>query len=153
MFPLPLFLYTSVYRPCLNTQSTDSVYLKQYSYSLRERDGICPRELFLFDLAEEIRKWNKLGDTIIVMGDFNEDVRSQTMKDWKDKVGLIDMMLDRVEQDGVPLHTYQQGKFPIDTILCTAGVEVYKAGYMPFGEGAGITGHCLWIFRLHHVLG
>ena len=36
-----------------------------------------------------------------------------------------------------PINTYKRGHKPIDTILCTRGIVVEKAGYLPFGEGVG----------------
>ena len=127
----------SVYRPCINTQKIKSIYMKQYSYSLRKREGKCPRELFLNDLTEEIKKWKNMGDSIIIMGDFNQDVRSRKMRDWKEELELEDLLLERVEREGVKLNTYSGGHAPIDSIMCTQGIEVRKAGYLEFGEGVG----------------
>ena len=127
----------SIYRPCLNTHLVSSVYMKQYVYSLREREGKCPRELFLEDLYEEIFKWKNMGDGIVIMGDFNQDVRSSEIQEWKERLGLEDKLLDRVEGEGRKLNTYSGGNVPIDTIMCTQGIEVLKAGYLPFGEGVG----------------
>ena len=46
-------------------------------------------------------------------------------------------MMDNLEEGVKPPSTYQRGSKTIDTILCTGGVIVKKAGYMPFGEGIG----------------
>jgi exonuclease III len=127
----------SIYRPCKSTQRVNSVYMKQYGYSLEKRNGICPREMFLLDLEQEIVNWNELGDSIIIMGDFNQDVRSQELREWSERLGLEDKLLERVETEGTHLNTYMGGHAPIDTILCTNGVEISKAGYLPFGEGVG----------------
>ena len=127
----------SVYRPCWATQRVNSLYMKQYGYSLEKRNGVCPRVLFLQDLEKEIKEWSEIGDSIIVMGDFNQDVRSKTFIEWRDNLGLEDRLIERVEKDGVKLNTYNGGHAPIDSILCTNGVKVIKAGYLPFGEGVG----------------
>ena len=45
-------------------------------------------------------------------------------------------MLDKVGEDAAPC-TYDRGSHPIDSIMCTANIDVRKAGYSPFGDGAG----------------
>ena len=127
----------SIYRPCINTQKINSIYMKQYGYSLKKREGKCPRELFLHDLSEEVMKWKEKGDSIIILGDFNQNVKSNTIKTWKERLGLEDLLIERVERDKVKLNTYSGGHVPIDTIMCTQGVDVKKAGYLEFGEGVG----------------
>jgi len=63
----------SVYRPC-STDNTNSAYMTHYRYSLRYREGKCPRELLLIDLLHDIKCWKEKGDSIIITGDFNEDI-------------------------------------------------------------------------------
>ena len=126
----------SVYRPCYNV-AYNSAYMQQYRYSLKERGGICPRELLLIDLASEIKLWKDAGDSVIILEDFNEDVRSQGFANWKDRIGMRDVLLERIEGEDVVANTHNRGKVPIDTILCTAGIDVKKAGYLPFGDGVG----------------
>ena len=131
----------SVYRPCYSNINYNSTYLQQLRYSLKKRNGVCPRELFILDLEHDIMKWKDGGDSVVVLGDFNEDVRSPVFATWKDRVGLNDVMLDRIgdrvgDEDG-SMATYNRGEAPIDTIFCTAGIEVQSAGYLPFGDGVG----------------
>lgn len=45
------------------------------------------------------------------------------------------MMLENLRDDTEPPNTYYREMKPLDTILCTRGVVVKKAGYLPFGEG------------------
>ena len=63
----------SVYRPWWNNKY-NSTYFQHLSYSVKKREGFCPRELFLKDLQEEILRWKEMGDSVIVLGDFNEDI-------------------------------------------------------------------------------
>ena len=70
------------------------------------------------------------------MGDFNEDVRKDNMEKWRDELGLREVMLDGLGEENAP-STYDKGKSPIDSILCSANIGMVKAGYLPFGEGAG----------------
>jgi len=56
------------------------------------------------------------------------------MEEWKGRLGLHDVVLEKLGGDIEPPNTYQRGHKPIDTILCTRGVVVSKVGYLPFDE-------------------
>ena len=73
----------------------------------------------------------------MVVGDFNEDVQSQAIKEWKNEAGLEDVLMERNMGDKALPPTFIRGVCPIDTIMCTVGVSVRKAGYLSFGEGVG----------------
>ena len=112
----------------------NSAYMQQYRHSLKHSDGRCPRELFMLDLQEEIKQWKELGDSIVVVGGWNDDVRCETIEEWEERLGLHDVMLEKFDDDVEPPNTYQRGRKPIDTMLCTRGVLVSKVGYLPFDE-------------------
>ena len=52
-------------------------------------------------------------------------------------MGLKDVTLESLGEDDRVPNTYSRDKRPIDTILATRGVEVSKAGYLPFVKGVG----------------
>ena len=91
----------------------------------------------MLDLQKEILEWKELGESIVVIGDWNEDIRGERLVEFKDRLGLHDVMLERLGDTVDPPNTYQRGSKPIDTILCTRGIVVEQAGYLPFGEGVG----------------
>ena len=62
-------------------------------YLLKHNDARCPREVLLEDLAEHIETYKEKGDSMVVMGDWNEDVRGETMIDFRERTGLVDVML------------------------------------------------------------
>ena len=70
------------------------------------------------------------------MGDFDEDIRFEHMKEWRESLGLREILIATVGEETAP-STYNKGSNPIDSIMCSANIEVIKAGYLPFGEGAG----------------
>jgi hypothetical protein len=47
-----------------------------------------PRDRLLHDLGQEIEIWRALGDQILVMGDFNEDVQGPVLTDFFAKFGM-----------------------------------------------------------------
>ena len=78
-----------------------------------------------------------MGDSIVIAGYFNEDIRSDLLAAWKERLGLHDVLMKRVGDSDLLPPTYNLGVNPIDTLLCTAGIEVQQAGYLPFGDGVG----------------
>lgn len=70
------------------------------------------------------------------MWGFNEDIRKENMEQWRNYVSMCEVMLDGLGEETAP-STYDKGKSPIDLILCSANIGMVKAGYLPFGEGAG----------------
>ena len=71
------------------------------------------------------------------MRDWNTNVKSKPFLDWRNSLGLKDVMLGSLENKKDIPATYNRGSYPIDTILTTGGVQISSAGYFPFGEGAG----------------
>ena len=126
----------SIYRP-VYSRKYNSAFMQQLRYSMQYRDGRNPRDILLEDLQDKIGDWMCEGDGIIVVGDFNEDIRSPEITCWRERLGLNDAMLDRVHDTTLAPPTYHRGSRPIDTILCTSGIEVRSAGYLPFGTGVG----------------
>ena len=88
------------------------------------------------DLREDILKGSEAGDSIIVMGDFNTDVRGEEFTLWKEDLELRDVMVEAVGLENAP-RTYARGSNPIDTILTSANIHIAKTTYLPFGEGVG----------------
>ena len=54
-------------------------------------------------------------------------MRFDRLVEFKDRVGLHDVMLEKLGDAVEPPNTYQRGHKPIDTILCTRRIVVEKA--------------------------
>ena len=80
------------------------------------------------DLKEDISRVSAMGDCIIVLGDFDEDVRGQEFDIWKEGLELKDVMMETVGMENSP-RTHARGSSPIDTILTSANMHVQKADY------------------------
>ena len=74
-----IFQIVNIYRPCESTYIKSS-YLQQARYLVQNNDICDPRVAFLQDFSDEINKWKELGDGIIIMGDWNTDVRVPTFQ-------------------------------------------------------------------------
>ena len=125
----------TLYRPCINGGSR-SAYAQQLRWLMKENKSRTPRAALLEDLKAEVDGWRDNGESIIIMGDFNEDVRSKHLDDWRLSMNLREVLLDGLGDNEAP-STHERGKNPIDSIMCSANVQIVNADYLPFGEGAG----------------
>ena len=78
-----------------------SAYLQQQRGLTAEGISTCPREQLRIDLKEEITRWSIAGDQLIIMGDWNEDVRDQA--EWFEAQGLREVILEQ--------HASEKGDF------------------------------------------
>jgi len=82
--------------------------MQQYRYAIKYNDGKYPREVLMLDLQKEILEWKELGESIVVIGDWNEDIRSERLAEFKDRLGLHDVMLERLGDTADQPNTYQR---------------------------------------------
>ena len=73
-----MFRVVSFYLPTKGT-GYNSAYSQQLRYSMKFNKGICPREILLIDLGGEIIKCKDGGGSIVVMGDWNQDIRTENI--------------------------------------------------------------------------
>jgi len=77
---------------------------------LIHNDVRCPREVILEDLAEHIREYTEKGDSMVVMGDWNKNIRGDIMLDFKECTGLIDVVLEQFAKEENEPATLNKGK-------------------------------------------
>ena len=72
----------TAYRPCSSggIRSTVTQHLRQLAKDNRD---VHPRKAFMDDLSLEVQAWRNEGDSIIIMGDFNENITSKKMQEWR----------------------------------------------------------------------
>ena len=73
------FRVVSVYVPAEGI-GYNSAYSQQIRYSMKTKRGICPRKMLLIELGEEIKKWKEEGDSIVVIGGWNQDIRTEKIQ-------------------------------------------------------------------------
>jgi len=76
------------YRPCYSMGPL-STYQQQIRYLAAKDCTDTPKTRFLTDLKTAIKQWQNEGDTVIVLADMNEDVRSTLIKNTFQEVGMI----------------------------------------------------------------
>ena len=97
-------------------------------------------------------KWRQSGDSIVILGGFNEDVQSEYLCLWSNSLGLRDAMLDTIGNELIPV-SYINSKNPIDYIWLSANVEVARAVSLPFDQVAGDQRHIIIDVSITPVMG
>lgn len=75
--------------------------------------------------------------------DFNEDVRSNNIKQWAEQHGLRNVFTaESIGNTAIP--TYSRGSTPVDGIFCSRSIHAVKVGYCAFGLFPG-DHRLLWL--------
>jgi hypothetical protein len=88
----------------------------------------------LNDLEEHIRELKRENHEIILMADWNEDIRGRKISNFINKLELKETILSRHGTRHAP-STYIEGSTPIDGIFTTRGISIQGSGYLAFSEG------------------
>jgi hypothetical protein len=106
-------------------------------------------EAFWIDLSRLVRKWTEAGESVVIMVDWNNDVRGGARKYMAELV-MREVFTELHGQDGP--RTYNRGSTPIDGIFMTQDLYIIQGVYMPFDKGIGSDHQCIWIDILIRVL-
>jgi endonuclease/exonuclease/phosphatase family metal-dependent hydrolase len=140
-----------VYRPVYSVGML-STYQQQKQYLLSNDIDTCPRQMFFHHLQEELQKWYDDGERIIIMGDFNEDIRSKNIKSFFSQFGMKDII---IQKHGITApNTYANGTVPIDGVFATMDIIPILCGYSAIGWGTSCDHRLLWAdFDIAAILG
>eukprot|EP00956_Cyclotella_meneghiniana_P029293 scaffold70426_cov59-Cyclotella_meneghiniana.AAC.4 len=144
------------YVPCKNTSLYNGTsYQQQKRYFVRKEGiDVCPRQRFLQDLRDIVKKWRDEGKRVVIMLDANEDVyKGKIGKMLTDPNGL-DLVETVLESTGKKLGaTYFRGLKPIDAIWASRDLSIVGAGAMPVGFGVG-DHRMMWVdFHTESLVG
>jgi len=64
----------------------------------------CPKEQFLQDLDKNITQWQEEGDQIVVMVDMNEDIQAIQLKEFCNKLNLVEGIAHLHSLAKTPMH-------------------------------------------------
>lgn len=85
--------FVSAYNPCKtqDVTKTRTVYNQHKTYFQKKGSYNCPRLQFRLDLVEQIKKWQRNGELIVIMMDFNENLlRDGPLQMALKELGLVD---------------------------------------------------------------
>jgi len=78
----------TIYQPCFSNGPLTS-YQQQVRGLIKRGCFKCPRDTIHMDIANEIQKWHTEGEHIILLMDFNDDIKSPLTKRWAASQGLV----------------------------------------------------------------
>ena len=124
------------YQPCTSKHTSISTVGAQHRRYLRSK-GIddCPRLAFRKGLINQLSKWIKAKERLIIFLDANENLAKGPLSKAFAKIGLRDLVHDRTNQPGP--HTWFNGKHQIDGVFATVEIDCVGARFLPFWVGIG----------------
>ena len=97
------------------------------------------------DLEQYINECQQQGGSIILMGDFNADVRKGKIRMVSTKRGLTEVILQRHDMDPPATHECNNNRITIDGMFGSGSINIVTGGYLGFKEAFN-SDHCtLWI--------
>ena len=119
----------------------------QQKQALRANDiEKCPIHQLKEDLCSQVDDWLQNGDQVIVMGDFNDNVKepaSNGLISMLSNLGLREVILERHSKKRAP-RTYAHSTKIIDGIFASPTIVIRKGGYSELTHGAS-DHRLLWI--------
>jgi len=103
----------ALYRPCCSDGPL-STYQQHCRALSKLSQNECPREAILCDLASEVKKWQDDGDSIILLTDFNEDIRQPWIQKFFADLQLMEVLTAITPLPPTTMHN--RGTNPIDGI-------------------------------------
>jgi hypothetical protein len=132
----------TVYRPVVSKGSL-SAYQQQRCILLDNNIDTCPRMQLLQDLEIYITQCKDAGEQVIVMGDFNDDVRGRIINSFFTKLDMRELIIE-MHKDQAP-NTFRDGTLPIDGIFGTRNIQPMAGGYLDFNFGASSDHRMIWV--------
>jgi len=79
----------SAYRPC-ESDGHLTMYQQQIRWFSKQGKDICPRTQILTNLSAQVKQWTLEGDTVIILADINDDIRTDLIMSTFWQMGLVD---------------------------------------------------------------
>jgi len=145
------------YHPCQNLRSQlRSVYAQQCRFFDSIDCFTCPRAAFLQDLAQTINELTQTGDEVLLLANFNGDIRQQEIAEFTTSCGLVESILSRYPTLPPPA-TFQwgnrHGSSPIDGAWVSPGVSIHQAMMCAIPNSPGDHRAILLDIQLLHTIG
>ena len=83
-----------------------------------------PRQVFLDDMTMEVTEWKELGGHVIVMGDFNDDLRAGDVKTTFEELNMVEAITSQNEGMDLPAtFKHNLSQEIIDGMWTTRGIQ------------------------------
>jgi hypothetical protein len=112
------------------TESVGSQHRRYFNSVGRDAS---PVDAFWTDLSRLKRKWNEAGESVVLLADWNTDVRGEKTRKYMADLCMREVITE-FHGDAGP-RTYNRGSTPINGIFMTQDLYIVQGGYTPFGMG------------------
>eukprot|EP00978_Attheya_sp_CCMP212_P009877 scaffold23498_cov62-Attheya_sp.AAC.4 len=113
-----------------------------------------PIQRFLHDVCTDIAVWKLEGNQVVLMGDFNEDVRSEPLKSMFAKLSMREIITTVNDPSTKAPGTFNRESTPIDGMWATFHLEPIRAGYTDLAHGFGGDHRIGWAdFTFENIFG
>ena len=85
-----------------------------------------------------------MGNQIVLTGDWNEDIRSDTMVKQMEALGLCEVLMEKQGGNDAPA-TGDRGSKPIDGVFVSLSLDIEQGGYLAFSMGCPSDHRAGWI--------
>ena len=132
----------SAYIPCKQQGKKDATVYAQHQryYNSKGKNG-CPRRNMIIELTDQIEKWQRKSENIVLFIDCNENLnkRGEVQRLLTDeKCNLIDPIRRRHNNKTPPPTYHRNSTYPIDSVFVSHKLRHIEAGgWLRFGEGIG----------------
>lgn len=143
-----------VYRPVRQSRNHSlSTYMQQSRYLESISDYMCPRRALLRDLQKDINQRIVLGDSLIIAGDFNDDISRGPIHDlFHTQLGFTEATIHRHPHQ-VPPATMSRGQLPVDAVWLSPDLPVMAASWLSFPDSPGDHRASVVDFNIDEILG
>jgi hypothetical protein len=100
-------------------------------------------DAFWTDLSRLIRKWNEAGESVVLLADWNADVRGEKTRKYMADLSMREVKMELHGDEGP--RTYNIGSNPIDGSFMTHDLYIVQCRYMPLDMGIGNDHRYLWL--------
>jgi len=133
-----------------------SMYAQHLRYLELQNDHTCPHLAFLHNLKLACQDWRATGDHLLIVRDFNGDVRGPELQEFFSSLAMREVFL--TEHPNLPtLSTFtwgtNMGRSPIDGVWLSDGVPVQACSWMSFVDSPGDHRAAIMDFNINQVLG
>ena len=134
----------SVYVPIVTkSHGNKTVFSQQQAALLKQKHVKSVISTFWKDLWSEIDEWISQGDSIIMTGDWNQDVQSQALVRAFEARNMSPVITGG-RHPGSPPETYNNGTYPIDECFATSSLKIKKCGFLRHGDN-GSDHRPIWL--------
>eukprot|EP00957_Ditylum_brightwellii_P019556 1475011-Ditylum_brightwellii.AAC.1 len=109
------------YRPCKSANGTSLVYAQHLFHFNATGRFQCPRNALMDDLKQHIKEWKMKGEQIMIMGDINEYIHSNSISAFFDNLDMREFISERHGKKGVATTQSNKSRQAIDGLLATLG--------------------------------